>query len=375
MSKAQKKLLAAVLEPRKPGALAQISEAVLAGADPNGICPETSTSRGPVRAGSTLLTHSVHEEATRAVARLLECGADPNLEDENGWTPWMASTLAGESKRRTLQSDLKEHGAADDRGHIGELARAIGNGDLAEARTLVRSSRDFEALSRFRVDLIGTQISTRHHAMLDYLLRQGVPPGSTHLVNAVRNDDADSVRLLLEHGQPPESERGTETQLMVAAGRGNREIVELLLDAGADVNRSADDEGEWTPSFYARRGGHESLAEWLKERMSAGTLANQQAARDARNPKFEGLYEAGTSGEDLSTDDIVGVLERWDAAYGVTVIQPEANGFVVQFGKPPSRNDGALLDDVEALCIDHIASSSQLVNEISTTGRLTVWFD
>lgn len=99
MKQAEKDLLNAVLEPRKPGALQTIESACAAGADPDGICPEGSTPQGHVPPGRTLLTHAVTEGSSKAVQKLLECGADPNLKDQNGWTTWMASTLTKARRR------------------------------------------------------------------------------------------------------------------------------------------------------------------------------------------------------------------------------------------------------------------------------------
>ncbi|MEL7187819.1 MAG: hypothetical protein AAFN50_15520, partial [Pseudomonadota bacterium] len=108
---ANKKLLQAVLEPRKPGAIKAIGEAIEAGADPNSVTPDTSTSVGHVPAGRTLLTHCVHEGASVAAEKLLQCGADASLRDELGWTPWMASTLTDESKRGKIQGLLEVENA------------------------------------------------------------------------------------------------------------------------------------------------------------------------------------------------------------------------------------------------------------------------
>lgn len=130
LEQANKALLQAVIEPRKAGAIGQLQDACAAGADPNGICPETSSSSGPVRAGRTLLTHAIAEGASRVVEKLLECGADANRIDELGWSPWMASTLAEESKRERIQGLLTHFGARKEGDHLGDLARAIYNGEV-----------------------------------------------------------------------------------------------------------------------------------------------------------------------------------------------------------------------------------------------------
>ncbi|MEM7250719.1 MAG: ankyrin repeat domain-containing protein [Pseudomonadota bacterium] len=163
-------LLEAVIEPRRKGAIDRIKEACAAGADPNRICPETSSSHGLVRGGTTLLTYAISQENVRVVETLLECGASPDLADRLGWTPWMASTAIDESKRARMQSLLAQFGATTSGEHIGTLARAIFAGDVVRAESLIVSNEDPKILSTFRVDLVARQVATRNESMLALLL-------------------------------------------------------------------------------------------------------------------------------------------------------------------------------------------------------------
>jgi ankyrin repeat protein len=52
------------------------------------------------------------------------------------------------------------------------------------------------------------------------------------------------------------------TPLYMAAKRGHEEVVRLLLDAGADVNKATTDSG-WTPLFVAAHSGHVSVMRQL----------------------------------------------------------------------------------------------------------------
>ena len=374
MNKNDKALLRAVLEPRKPGALSKIAEAVGAGANPNGICPEGHTSRGRVQAGSTLLTHSIHASESNAVKKLLECGADPNLADENGWTPWMASTLADESKRSRIQQALEEHGAEKSGAHIGELVRSVFDGNVEQATTLIETEQDIKVLATFRIDLVGHQISSDNLPMLELLLEHGMQPSSTNLTNAVRFEKLDAVDVLMRHGMTPEEEKDNETQLMVAASLGNLAMVQRLVEAGADVNRYADGNVEWTPSFYARQAGKAEVAEWLEKRMDTATRQQQADVVVSRNPKFQLLYDQATAGEELSTDELVAVLSSWDKVYGLAVLEAGPDRVRLRLDALPDDLE-SFIQEVFEICPDSSDYGESLPGELRKNRTLFLWWD
>lgn len=371
---ADKKLLRAVLEPRAQGALRQIADACAAGADPDAITPETSTASGYVRPGSTLLTHAVHDSSSKAVQKLLECGADPNLQDQNGWTPWMASTLVDGSKRDRIQESLLQYGAQKVGEHIGRLIRAIFDGDLEQASELIQSEQDIKVLSNFRVDLVDSQLASHNSPMLQFLLERNMTPTSSHLLNAVRTGNPEAVDLLLRFGVPPERPGDNETLLMTAAAIGDLTIVKKLVEAGADVNRSDPDNIEWTASFYAKKAGRTDVANWLAGQMSGKLVDEQNQRMEARNPKFRILYEKATSGEGLSTDGIVEVLGKWDEHYGIVVKAAGKDSVTIAFSTLPPDID-VLVEQIVAFCPDVCEDVSALQKELIESGILGLWWD
>jgi len=180
----------------------------------------------------------------------------------------MASTLVDESKRSRIQESLLRFGARKEGEYIGMLARAIAEGSVDQATTLISSNRDLEILASFRVDLLGRQIASNNAQMLEFLLERNMSPTSSHLVNAVRARNLAAVDLLLRFGLAPEPPEKSETPLMTAAALGEMQIVQRLVEGGADVNRSADEDGEWTASMYARDAGKKEVDDWLTARMS-----------------------------------------------------------------------------------------------------------
>lgn len=372
--RADKELLGAVLEPRKAGALQRVADAISAGADPNAICPESSTPTGRVRAGSTLLTHSIHEGASNAVKKLLECGAEPNLPDQNGWTAWMASTLVDESKRIRIQESLTKYGADRTGEHIGQLARAIADGNVGQAIALIETDRDLDVLATFRVDLVGHQIRMHNAPMLEFLLEHKMTPSPTNFLNAIRNKNAEAVDILLRYGTAPEGPDDNETPLMTAAAMGEMKIVQRLVEAGADVNRSADEGVEWTASFYARQAGKTDVADWLAARMSNATMEEQDRLRATRDPKYQLLYEQATASESLSTDDIVAVLTQWDEECSLTISEARGDALAVTFASLPENIDG-LLAEVLDLCPDAFGHESEIRKELAKNKKVFLWWD
>jgi hypothetical protein len=89
---------------------------------------------------------------------------------------------------------------------------------------------------------------------------------ASKLLAAARAGDAAQVRALLppagnpEEDGPPDAPGGV-TPLMAAAAGGHEEVVELLLERGADASKR-DVEG-CTAAAHARAAGHAHLAERL----------------------------------------------------------------------------------------------------------------
>jgi ankyrin repeat protein len=99
-----------------------------------------------------------------------------------------------------------------------------------------------------------------------------VPGDGSPLIAAAREGLTDVVRLLLERGADVERVvPGDENPLIQASGNGRIEVARLLVSRGANVNarvwvdrtyRSA--AGEWrSPLSMARRGRHEAMVQYL----------------------------------------------------------------------------------------------------------------
>ncbi len=121
------------------------------------------------------------------------------------------------------------------------------------------------AIDKNRADVVGR------------MLAQGVSPntivhdGDPALVRAIRMDNLDIARILLDHPgiDIDTSSSFGETALMLAAFKGNELLVDELLSKGASVNRV----GGWTPLHYAAANGHDAI---VRKLLAKGARVNVQ---------------------------------------------------------------------------------------------------
>ena len=98
------------------------------------------------------------------------------------------------------------------------------------------------------------------------------PTGITCFFNAVTNGDVDSVVTMLV--QLPElvtARHDRATPLHFAALENQREIADILLDSGADLE-ARDDEFNMTPIGWANEKGHRDMVQYLHEKGSSVDL-------------------------------------------------------------------------------------------------------
>ncbi len=187
------------------------------------------------RYGATPLWLAAERAAVDVVGLLLEAGADPNfLALGAGESPLMAAARAGGAAAVTL---LLAHGADVDArdGWRGQTALMMAAGNHEPHADVVR------VLLAHRADV---HLRSRSSAEAPYAgggMR--AVGGMTALHFAARQNDARSVRMLLEAGaRVDERAPGGITPLRMAIDHGYYDLADLLLDGGADTN-GADDAG------------------------------------------------------------------------------------------------------------------------------------
>ncbi|MDX1933244.1 MAG: ankyrin repeat domain-containing protein [Capsulimonadales bacterium] len=179
--------------------------------------------------GRTPLSYAVEFGQTAVVSLLLEKGASPNRADRSGWTPlFFVAEPHAESRIAALIHAGADLNHRDTYGFSVLLyLRLAGRRRLAG--WLERHGADWgfpEAAIVGRADLA---------AALPFFgdLDRPLPNGETFLTRAARQGDFTLAALLLERGADPNrTDRTGQTPLDAAENRGR--LLRLLLDAGAD---------------------------------------------------------------------------------------------------------------------------------------------
>lgn len=302
--------------------------------------------------GETPLTAAIlgGRGAPRAVALLLELGADPSRRDANGWTPWGAcvSRIADRVVRERMEA-------------IQDLLAAAG------------ADRGDEPLLAFEVD-----VDRGNTTAVERALAAGLDPNARiigPLAIAVRNDDHEMAALLLAHGADPEgtdTDEQAEPPLIRAATAGHLEMVQRLVHAGARPDRFAYGDPACTAELLAREAGHDAVADWLRER--GGSAASREETPLDRDPRFAALYAHHTNGIHcgLTTDGVVAVLKDWDARFGIEISDVSESRLTVAFRTLPEDLSG-LAQEIHAFCPDVVEQGfgcmDEMVEMYEETGR------
>jgi ankyrin repeat protein len=246
---------------------------------------------GSSPAEATPLHYAAVYGQMRMVAFLVENGADPNVRDVKGLTPFQYASLRN---RRPVMELLASLGARPD-----TIFDAVNAGDFGRVITHLNGGADVN-----QADLYGTPLhraaSTGQVAIMVALIDAGadLEPEKAHpLPAAALANRADAVALLIERGAAIDGrDAAGRTPLMVAcsfggvqaaaallanganpraigqawmdspihyaAYAGSVELLKLLVAYGADINARNGNNGA-TPAHYAAKAGHPEAIAYL----------------------------------------------------------------------------------------------------------------
>src|SRR5688572_23304565 len=260
------------------------------GADPN--LPEEGAPRGHA------LWTAVYERRYELARLLVVHGADPNAMVESSGTPMEHARKDPELLQLLLAHGGVVESTTDDKRRLEQL---IDDRDFGGAERLLRANPEL-----LRVDdmswgdgvlagpanagdheilalliRLGARVPPvskwapyyyfKHEATAAFLLQHGMDPNHmnwhrfTLLHHMAADGEIGKARLLLDHGADIDAvdEEYRSTPLGVAARRGQRAAVALLLERAADPNLA---NAPWaTPLAWARKKGHDDIASTLRD--------------------------------------------------------------------------------------------------------------
>ena len=231
------------------------------------------------------LLKAIIEEQVEIVKDLLAKGIDPNTrvededEDEDGWT---ALLLAASKDNFQLVRLLIEHGAdinaATDDGETAlSLAAFKGNLELVvyllDQGSNIRDTRNYKALHH--------AAGEGYNEIVRYLITKGMPvdapdSGWTALLIAAQEGLLETVKILIEqgadiHAKAAGSDGMGLNALMLAVCEGHTDVVRFLTGCRVDLEKTSDD--GWTALMCAAQKGSLDVVKVLIER---GAVINRR---------------------------------------------------------------------------------------------------
>ena len=208
--------------------------------------------------GATPLWAASQNGSAAMVRKLLKAGANPNLALLAGETPLMVASRAGSAD---VVGQLLAAGAHPNaRGSRGQTALmwAVAEKHPEAVKVLLAGGADVQA----RSSTYNEVMAVSPHGLLDY--NRSIPHGNeTALMFAARVGDLESAKLLVAAGgDVNDSDAWGVTATVLAAHSGFGDVVEFLLEKGADPNLAS-------PGFTAL---HEAIMR-RDEKMVATLLA------------------------------------------------------------------------------------------------------
>lgn len=167
---------------------------------------------------------------------------------------------------------------------------------------------------------------------------------ATPLLRAVGRGNRELVELLLRHGAAVDATcgcAGGESPLWAATVSGDVELVRLFLDEGADPNRSAF--GGVTPLHVATMRGYETISQLLLDAGADSWLADERGRRPRDWARLKGRHLHGADEEHNGA--MGGDRSRWleSGIKAINLFAPLRQGSLVRWVGPPGTGSLVVL--------------------------------
>jgi uncharacterized protein len=187
---------------------------------------------------------------------------------------------------RTLLNQHADVNVRSDDGSTALLWAAHWN-DVATADLLLRAGANANAANDFRMTPLSAACTNGSTALVELLLKAGASPnapiatGETPIMTCASSGTTDAVRMLIERGADVNAKEPSQNQtaLMWAAAEHHPEMVQTLIDAGADLQ--AHTRKGFTALHFAAREGDLEITRLL---LGAGVNVNIRSQPDPSDP-------------------------------------------------------------------------------------------
>lgn len=207
---------------------------------------------------------AVYQGQFEMVKLLLEYGANPNTAPESS-----GSALSHTRNNPEMRRLLLEYGAHEEPRAMEELARLIDDNKLdeLEERLKQRGALDNQDVACWGEGILAGPANRGNRPLIELLMRYGARvPDVSKWGRYYYFKHTEIARLLLENGMNPNHMNWRHVTLLHdMAQEGDIEKARLLLDHGAEID-AVDEEYRSTPLGFAARWGHREMAALLLER-------------------------------------------------------------------------------------------------------------